>query len=129
MGKYFLEPTLIEKGDTNILINGEAPCLDYRLITDELYLKMKDAYNRECAKAKFSEREQANDNIPLVSHFYSVGDIVPYKNTRGNRKYAVITEFKQIERNKKWWFYGVDTYTQAKVFYPEHLSRALDNCG
>lgn len=71
------------------------------------------------------------ENLPIqcVSHFYSVGDIVPYKNTRGNIKEAEVTGFKKIDRNGKWWFYGIDTKTNAKVFYPEHLSRALANCG
>ena len=76
---------------------------------------------------KDSKTEQTC-TIHSVSHFYSVGDIVPYTNTRGNTKMAQITEFKQIERNGKWWFYGIDTVTKAKVYYPEHLSRALANC-
>lgn len=68
--------------------------------------------------------EEALSNI---SHFYCIGAIVPYKNTRGDIKKAEITKFKQIERNKKWWFYGKDIKTNAEVFYPEHLSRALAN--
>lgn len=78
------------------------------------------------------EPNEAKEQLLLlfgVSHFYSVGDVVKYKNTRGNTKEAIITGFKRIERNGKWWFYGKDTVTDAKVFYPEDGSRALANCG
>jgi hypothetical protein len=67
-------------------------------------------------------------NIADVSHFYSEEDIVSYKNTRGNIREAKITGFNLNEKGK-WWFYGIDTKTKAHVFYPEHLSRTLYNCG
>lgn len=53
---------------------------------------------------------------------YNIDDIVPYKNTRGNIKKARVTGFKFLERNNKWWFYGEDIETKAKVYYPEHRS-------
>jgi len=56
---------------------------------------------------------------------YMIGDIVPYKNTKGNIKLAKIIGFKSLE-NKRTWFYGIDTITNAKVFYPVHGSRELD---
>jgi len=55
---------------------------------------------------------------------YKIGDIVPYLNTRSNQKEAEITSFKELE-NGKIWFYGIDTVTKAKVFYPVHISKDL----
>lgn len=55
---------------------------------------------------------------------YKVGDIVPYRNTRGNIKHAEITSF-EIVRNGKTWFHGIDTVTKAKVWYPVHISEKL----
>lgn len=57
---------------------------------------------------------------------YNIGDIVFYKNTRGNIKQAKITEFVNIERNNSIWFYGIDTITNAKVWYPLHISIELE---
>lgn len=61
----------------------------------------------------------------VVMGKYNIGDIVPYKNTRGNIKQATITEFVNIERNNSVWFYGIDTVTNAKVWYPLHISIKL----
>lgn len=55
---------------------------------------------------------------------YKVGEIVPYINTRSNQKDAEITSFKTVV-NGDIWFYGIDTVTKAKVFYPVHLSIEL----
>lgn len=55
---------------------------------------------------------------------YKVGDIVPYRNTRGNVKYAKITSFKTVS-NGDVWFYGIDTVTKANVWYPVHISETL----
>ena len=55
---------------------------------------------------------------------YKIGDIVPYKNTRGNIKLAKITSL-EIVQNGKTWFKGISIETEAKVFYPEHISRKL----
>ena len=52
---------------------------------------------------------------------FKINDIVPYKNTRGNIKEAKITSFKVVE-NGDTWFFGVDTVTKSKVWYPIHLS-------
>lgn len=55
---------------------------------------------------------------------YKVGDIVPYRNTRSNIKLAKITSFQTVE-NGKIWFWGIDTVTGAKVWYPVHISEKL----
>jgi len=82
-------------------------------------------YASQPQQPKISEEKKVSNPQPDVKHVYNVGDIVPYTNTRGNTKMAEITEFKQIDRNGKWWFYGIDTVTKANVYYPEHLSRKL----
>lgn len=56
---------------------------------------------------------------------YKVGDIVPYKNTRGNIRNAEITSFETVD-NGKTWFWGIDTVTRAKVWYPVHISEKLE---
>lgn len=56
---------------------------------------------------------------------YKIGDTVKYKNTRSNIKECVITEFKTVDSKNPLWFYGIDTITKAKVFYPVHLSITL----
>lgn len=56
---------------------------------------------------------------------YKVGDIVPYRNTRGNVKHAKITSFETVD-NGKIWFQGIDTVTGAKVWYPVHKSEKLE---
>ena len=53
-----------------------------------------------------------------------IGDIVPYKNTRGNIKLAEIASFETVD-NGKVWFHGIDTVTKAKVWYPVHISQTL----
>lgn len=55
---------------------------------------------------------------------FKKGDIVPYKNTRGNIKLAKITEFEAVKGGKVW-FHGIDTTTKAKVWYPTHISLKL----
>lgn len=55
---------------------------------------------------------------------YKVGDIVPYRNTRGNVKYAKITSLKPVD-NGSVWFCGIDTITKANVWYPMHKSEIL----
>ena len=55
---------------------------------------------------------------------YKIGDIVPYKNTRGNIKLAKIESLETVE-NGKIWFRGIDIETKAKVFYPVHISKKL----
>lgn len=55
---------------------------------------------------------------------YCIGDVVPYKNTRGNIRLAKITSFETV-RNNKVWFNGIDTKTNAKVWYPVHISKTL----
>lgn len=57
---------------------------------------------------------------------YNIGDVVPYKNTRGNIKEAAITSFEVVE-NGEIWFKGIDTVTKAKVWYPVHLSLKYKN--
>lgn len=56
---------------------------------------------------------------------YKVGDIVPYRNTRSNIKHAKIISFETVD-NEKIWFWGIDTVTGAKVWYPVHQSEKLD---
>ena len=68
-----------------------------------------------------NEAQNQPSCLDAVSGFFAVGDIVPYRNTRGNIKLAEITSFKTIERNGKIWFYGIDTVTKAHVFYPVHI--------
>lgn len=53
-----------------------------------------------------------------------IGDVVPYRNTRGNIKLAKITSFVVVE-NGKTWFTGIDTITGVKVWYPIHISKTL----
>lgn len=55
---------------------------------------------------------------------YKIGDIVPYRNTRGNIKFAKIASLQTV-RNGKVWFNGIDTETKAKVWYPVHISKTL----
>lgn len=55
---------------------------------------------------------------------YNIGDVVPYKNTRGNVKLARITAFEKVD-NGKIWFKGIDTQTEANVWYPVHISKTL----
>lgn len=55
---------------------------------------------------------------------FKVGDIVPYRNTRGNIKKAEITSFETVD-NGKVWFHGIDADTKAKVWYPVHISEKL----
>lgn len=55
---------------------------------------------------------------------YCIGNVVPYKNTRGNVKLAKITSFETV-RNNKVWFNGIDIKTNAKVWYPVHISKTL----
>lgn len=78
-----------------------------------------------------NSEQQPNDALQpdlhkaSVSGCFAVGDVVPYRNTRGNVKLAEITSFKTIERNGKIWFYGIDTVTKAEVFYPVDISLQL----
>lgn len=70
----------------------------------------------------------------------NAGDVVPYKNTRGNIAHAKITSFKvvngsnpffwlesntepTVENVKTIWFEGIDIKTKAKVWYPLHKSK------
>ena len=55
---------------------------------------------------------------------YKIGDIVPYKNKRGNIKLAKIESLETVE-NGKIWFRGIGIETKAKVFYPVHISKKL----
>lgn len=55
---------------------------------------------------------------------FKVGDIVLYRNTRGNAKRAEIISFETVE-NGNIWFHGIDTETKAKVWYPVHISETL----
>lgn len=50
------------------------------------------------------------DNKP-----FSVGNIVPYKNSRGKIVSAKITALEDTRNGV--WFHGIDTATQAKVWY------------
>lgn len=73
------------------------------------------------------------DRDKLPEHFvrrdynlfnYNIGDMVPYRNTRGNIKLARITSFEKVD-NGKTWFKGIDTQTEANVWYPVHISKEL----
>lgn len=55
---------------------------------------------------------------------FKIGDIVSYRNTRGNIKKAEITSFETVD-NGKVWFHGIDTETKANVWYPVHISETL----
>ena len=59
---------------------------------------------------------------------YNIGDIVPYKNSRGNVKLARITLLEKVD-NGKIWFKGIDTQTGANVWYPVHISKELKKGG
>lgn len=61
----------------------------------------------------------------VINERYGLKNL-PYKNTRGNIKQAKITEFVNIERNNSIWFYGIVTVTNAKVWYPLHISIQLE---
>ncbi len=65
--------------------------------------------------------QQCND----TSRF-SIGSIVPYINSAGKVREAEITE---IVNNKhtyfKFWYYGIDTMTKAKVWYSISKSKKL----
>ena len=52
---------------------------------------------------------------------YKIGDIVPYRNTRSNVKRAKIISLETVD-NGKIWFWGIDTVTGAKVWYPVNRS-------
>lgn len=56
---------------------------------------------------------------------YKIGDIVPYRSTRSNVKRAKITSLETVD-NGKIWFWGIDTVTGAKVWYPVHRSEQLE---
>lgn len=56
---------------------------------------------------------------------YQIGDVVPYKNTRGNIKECTIESFYLTQGRNPLWFHGIDTVTKAKVFYPVHLSKGF----
>ena len=56
---------------------------------------------------------------------YKIGDIVPYRNTRSNVKRAKITSLETVD-NGKIWFWGIDTVTGAKVWYPVNRSEQLE---
>lgn len=43
---------------------------------------------------------------------FKIGDIVSYRNTRGNIKKAEITSFETVD-NGKVWFHGIDVDTKA----------------
>lgn len=62
--------------------------------------------------------------IKKIMSKFKVGDIVPYRNTRGNIKKAEITSFETVD-NGKVWFHGIDTDTKAKVWYPLHISEKI----
>lgn len=53
-----------------------------------------------------------------------IGDIIPYKNTKGNIENVRIESF-QIVSNGNVWFNGIDIRTNARVFYPLHVSIKL----
>lgn len=68
---------------------------------------------------------QNHPSVWAEKNTLKIGDVVPYKNTRGNIKNAEITSFEVIERNGKIWFHGIDTISKAKVWYPTHISLEL----
>jgi len=55
---------------------------------------------------------------------YEVGDIVPYKNKRSKVCDCRILSFEKVEGGNTW-FNGVDTKTNAEVFYPVYRSIQL----
>ena len=56
----------------------------------------------------------------------TIGDQVPYKNTASKIAYAKITHWQNVGlTNGKQWFWGVDTKTGAKVYYPLHKTISL----
>lgn len=55
---------------------------------------------------------------------FEIGDIVPYKNTKGNIKLTKITSFTTVD-NGSIWFNGIDTVSNAKTWYPLHISKKL----
>ena len=61
---------------------------------------------------------------------FKVGDIVPYRNTRGNIKKAEITSFETVD-NGKVWFHGIDTVPKQKsgilYIYPKNNSIIIKN--
>lgn len=59
-----------------------------------------------------------------MNNDYKIGDVVPYRNTRGNIKLAKITSFETVD-NGKVWFHGINIETKAKVWYPVHISKTL----
>lgn len=102
--------------------------IDSDYVDDEGYILNKLSVMVQLKSACFNEGwrivEDANNNTESMNDF-QIGDIVPYKNTRGNVKLAKITSFETIQRNGKVWFHGVDTETKAKVWYPVHISKTL----
>ncbi len=53
-----------------------------------------------------------------------IGEVVPYKNSKGNIENVKIESF-QIISNGNVWFNGIDTRTNSRVFYPIHVSIRL----
>ncbi|MDD4970712.1 MAG: hypothetical protein PHT07_14895 [Paludibacter sp.] len=59
-------------------------------------------------------------------HKFEIGDTVPYTNSHSKIKLAKITDFKEVKPGK-WWFDGIDTVTNAKVWYSLEMSSNLQD--
>jgi hypothetical protein len=115
-----------EKGSSYWTDRGRTR-LDYEyIIYDLLDLETgKSTQTVESGRFILVERSSSENEISGL-HNYRIGDVVRYKNTRGNIKQATIKGFEIVD-NGKYWFNGIDIETKAKVFYPIHLSAKLPN--
>ena len=91
---------------------GKGPVFAYNIYT----------YKLKFENGKIAETvESGRFRKMLEFSKFKVGDIVPYKNTRGNIRETKITEFKELSDGNVW-YYGNDTVTDAITYYPVHLS-------
>lgn len=72
--------------------------------------------------SKITREEEIKPTDPLYNSF-KIGDKVPYLNTSANMCWAEISSFKDTEHGRnRIWFIGVDTKTNAHVYYPVKTS-------
>jgi hypothetical protein len=123
---------LIHAGKDNLIKNlkygDDITCLNNKQLEYITNNKHNDIINNELTTGAIIGSVEIIDcviNHPSIwaekSNELNIGDIVPYKNTRGNIKNAEILSFTTVD-NGDIWLNGIDTTTKAKVWYPTHLS-------
>ena len=103
---------------------AEAKDLNTILSEMEYYIGKSLLINRNDAArmAMFAAKLRFNISNSLNDKGYDIGDIVLYKNTRGNLRFVKITSFTTMP-NGRIWLNGFDTKTNAIVSYPVYLSK------